>query len=72
MTGPRYVPHGKVREWHAVSKRSLMDWVSRGYVRSAKLGDSRQSARLFNLSDIGETLERIASGRLPRRRRMRA
>lgn len=48
----------------------LKELHQQGYVRKAKLGQERQAASLYFVPDILEALHRIASGYLPRKKRI--
>ncbi len=56
----------------SVSAATLREWVARGWVRSLKLGPSQQSARLYNVGDVKDVLDRMSTGRQPHSKRRRA
>lgn len=67
---PQYAPGRLIRERLVhVSNRKLREWAARGYVRSLKLGDSRQDSRLFCVPDIADLCERMSRGYAPRQKR---
>jgi hypothetical protein len=57
-----------VREIFGISGHKLTEFVSNGWVRGAKLGETKQSNRLYNVQDISRALECIARGHKPGRR----
>jgi len=57
----------RVREVYGLSRRQLKALCDAGLVRTAKLGDSRTSQRLFFLKDVERCLRALAEGRKPRR-----
>ena len=67
---PQYAPHRLINA-HVIylPASRLRQWADQGHVRSLKLGDSQQSARLFNVQDVQDAVERIAQGYEPRKRR---
>lgn len=66
---PEYAPGNMIRRTLAgVSARRLRAWAERGYIRCAKLGDSRQAPALYNVEDVREVLDALAHGRRPRRK----
>lgn len=67
---PAYAPAGMIQSRLApVSKATLGNWVIKGWVRSFKVGESQQSARLYSVSDTREALDRLAAGARPRRKK---
>jgi hypothetical protein len=48
----------------------LKEFHNKGWVRRAKLGESRSSAALYCTIDVSEALQRIAAGCAPRKKRM--
>jgi|GEM_PF-2864438 len=59
---PAYVSSRKVKIHYGVNEKILMSWVIKGYVRSLKLGNQRQSGRLYKIADVQEVLERLSNG----------
>jgi hypothetical protein len=49
-----------------LSRKTLIGWTQKGWVRSAKIGESQQSRRLFNTQDVLDVLDRIGRGHEPR------
>lgn len=47
--------------------RHLEDWVTKGFVRTAKLDERKQGRRLYNAEDVNATIIAISEGREPRR-----
>lgn len=54
------------REIVAVSRKTLREWARRGWVSSAKLGDTQQAGRLYRTADVMALIESVAAGRAPR------
>ena len=52
-----------------VSRQQLNAWSDLGFVRTAKLGQGAQAARLYNIEDVLEVVERLCVGRKPTRKR---
>ena len=66
---PRYAPASLIRRACApVSGAWLRSLACQGFVRSVKLGDSRQAGRLYHVEDVVELLDRMAVGQRPRQR----
>ena len=47
--------------------RRVDEYVRQGWVRSAKLGEGRNSTRLYSAQDLDRVLSDLAAGRKPRR-----
>ncbi len=58
-----------VRREFGLSDRRIRELVESGAVRKAKLGDTGQARCIYRLGDIEDTLQRIAAGLEPVRRR---
>ena len=66
---PRFAPARAIRASIAhLSPATLRNWHTAGWVRSLKLGGSKQAGRLFNVEDVLACLDRLASGHSPRQR----
>jgi len=66
---PKYAPYGLISTHCAtVSRKLLGSWVLRGWVRSIKTANARQSARLYSVADVEACLDRLAAGQQPRRK----
>jgi len=52
-----------------VSRQQLNAWSDLGFVRTAKLGQGAQAARLYNIEDVLEVVERLCVGRKPTRKK---
>jgi hypothetical protein len=67
---PRFCSGKMIRARVApVSLRALRSWARQGFVRTAKLGESRQSPVLYCAADVLALLDQYADGRQPVRRR---
>lgn len=51
-----------------LTRKTLNTWVTKGWIRSAKFGESQQSRRLFLTQDVIDALDRMAVGKQPRKR----
>ncbi len=66
---PLYMDAKMVRQSIApLSRRTLNDWVLKGWLRGSKTGTSRQARKVFNTADILEILDRLCRGMNPRRK----
>lgn len=64
---PRYASVAIIRrEVAEFSRARLMEFARQGFVRTVKLGEARQTARLYNTEDVLGLLDRLATGRMPR------
>jgi hypothetical protein len=55
-----------VQRVFGIDGHRLDDWVAKGFVRRAKLGEALQAKALFCASDIEDILLRISVGKTPR------
>lgn len=65
-TLPTYASRNKIHEEFGVHEKILKSWSIKGYIRTAKLGDNRQSGRLYRVADVVEALEHLTVGKQPR------
>jgi hypothetical protein len=67
---PKYAPLKTIATCVAeVSRQQLNAWSDLGFVRTAKLGEGAQAARLYNISDVLEVIDRLCLGRKPTKKR---
>ena len=66
---PQWADARAIEERVGLRVARLYQWVRSGWVRKAKLGETRQAGALYCVDDIREALQRIAGGMAPRKKR---
>lgn len=66
---PVWIDVKDVKEKTGLTEERLRQLVRAGYVRRAKLGESRQAASLYRTENILDALGRISRGLEPRKKR---
>lgn len=69
---PKYQNARQLKETLGISRSRLEDLVIKGYVRSIKFGESKQSGRLYRTADVLDSLDRMSIGYQPRRRKVQS
>ena len=64
-----YLSAADIEEKIALPEKHLRLFHTAGYVRSWKIGESRQGIRKYRVSDVLEALARLEAGLLPRKKR---
>ena len=66
---PLYMDAKMVQQYLApLPRKTLNDWVLKGWIRGSKTGSSRQARKVFKTGDILESLDRLARGENPRKK----
>ncbi len=63
---PMWLDLGGIKRAFGLDERRLHDYVSNGFIRKAKLGETLQSKALYCTADVDDVLSRIATGKPPR------
>jgi hypothetical protein len=57
---PMYVKLNFIKKNYGIGWNIIEKWVSEGRICSIKIGDAKQSARLYKLSDIEKMMESLS------------
>jgi hypothetical protein len=63
---PLWLDVDGIKRTFGIDERRLHDYVSNGFVRKAKLGETLQSKALYCTADVDDVLSRISVGKPPR------
>ncbi len=63
---PMWLDFGGIKRAFGIDERRLHDYVSNGFVRKAKLGETLQAKALYCTADVHDVLSRLAVGKPPR------
>ncbi len=66
---PMYLSTADIEEKIRLPEKHLRQFIAAGYVRSWKIGESRQGIRKHRVADVLEALARLEAGLVPRKKR---